>query len=370
MTSYFVAPNGTGDTFTTDAPGLLNSAIDMAEAGDEIVLKNGVYRQLVRFKRSGKPGMPILLRGENPQQAIIEMPGGVPEGKGAGNNSVINTKPYSYLTIRDLTINGRKWGESGITADDGRNIIIEYNRIWNTGSGGISMKSAENNIVRFNLIENLGNSFLGEGLYVGQVTGNYPVKNTEIYGNTIRRACMNFIDLKIGNENVNVHHNIFEDLLPGRDRPDLGAGLSSDGLVVIGASNGAESRFTDNIIRNVVRDRPAQVFKVSENSGHIVQRNVAYNIRNQRAISGHQKGTVGQSVVSLNTFSRLASLAVNNRAGSITGTIIMDNRMDASEFDAYAEEQRILTETVAIAVQQYQNDGNGLSRRSPTLLFV
>lgn len=370
MTSYFAAPKGASTLFTPTRPGSLNNAISRARPGDEIVLTDGLYRQLVRFKRSGAPDKPILLRAEHPQQAIIEMPGGVKEGKFQGNNSCINTKPYSYITISGLTINGRQWGESGITADDGSNIIIEFNHIRNTGSGGVGMKGLEDSVIRFNLIEDTGRSFLGEGIYLGQVRGDQIVKNIEVYGNTVRRCCMNFVDMKLNNENVNIHHNLFEDLVPGRNRPDLGAGLASDGLILMGGTKGAGCRCEDNILRNVTRDRPAQIFKISQNSGHIVQRNLVYNVNNQRLISGHQNGTMGKSVITLNTFHNLVSKLVNDQAGPIGGIDIVDNKIDATEQEAHDEEQRIISEMQALAAAQYQSDPSSLNWRSPTLLFV
>jgi len=341
--SFYASPNGKGDC-SAGSPCSLQAAIDKAGPGDEVVLKDGAYRQFVRFKRSGAPGKPIVLRAENPQKAVIELPNGVREGKGGGNNSVINTRPHSHITISGLTIDGRGQGESGITADDGSNLIIENNHVRNTGSGGISMKGSENSVIRFNLVEDLGNSFLGEGMYIGQFQGKAPVKNVEIYGNTIRGARMNFIDLKRGNENVNVHHNIFEDLVPGRARPDLGAGSASDGLILMGETNGRGSRFEDNIISNVTRDNPGQALKVSQNSNHVVQNNVFYNLDNKRAISGHQKGGSGPSAISSNTFCGLNSYDVNGSAGPIGGIKIGANKMNAPQSACNTEEQRIMNE--------------------------
>jgi hypothetical protein len=347
--SYYVCPNGSGNAGTKANPCSLNTGINNAQAGDEIVLKDGTYRQFVRFKRSGAPGKPIVLRAENHQKAVIELPDGVPEGKAGGKRSVIYARKYSHITISGLTIDGRNGGESGITADDGDNIIIENNHVKNTGSGGISMKGSQNIVIRFNLIEDLGNSFLGEGLYIGQFKGEAPVKDVEIYGNTIRRARMNFIDLKRGNENVHVHHNIFEDLVPARNRTDLKAPARSDGLVLMGETTGRGSRFEDNIIRNVTRDNPGQALKVSQNSNHVVQNNVFYKLNNQRAISGHQKGRAGPSAISSNissnTFGDLNSYKVDATAGPIRGiNISNNNKMDASQSDCIAEERRIVQE--------------------------
>lgn len=346
--SYIVSTNGGGSAFTQSEPGSLNGAIRLAQPGDEIILKDGIYRQFVRFRRSGTRGNPITLRAENPQQATIALRPGVREGKFGGKNSVINTKPFSYITIRNLTVDGMGLGESGITADNGSNLIIEYNHIRNTGSGGIGMKAATDSIIRFNLIENTGASLLGEGMYIGESNGMLTVSRLEVYGNIIRRTCMNFIDSKRGNQNINVHHNIMEDLLPGRSRPDLNAAASSDGFVLLGSSGQNGSRVENNIFRNTRRDRPAQLLKISQNSRHLVKNNVFHNVNNQRAISGHQNGTTSPTVITANVFHNLSSYVVNSIAGEIGGINIIDNKMDAAQTDSEAEEKRILAELLSL----------------------
>lgn len=345
--SYIVSPDGKGTSYTQNRPGLLNGAISKAMPGDEIVLKDGMYRQFVRFVRSGTRGNQITLRSETPQKAIIVLPFGVREGKFAGNNSVINTKPHSYITIKNLSINGRGTGESGIVADNGSNLIIEYNHIKNTGSGGIGMKGASDCVIRFNLIEDTGESLLGEGLYMGQATGSQPISNIEIYGNIVRRVRQNFIDMKRGNQNVHVHHNIFEDMTPSRDRPELDARKFSDGLVLMGESAQNGSRFEDNIIRDVRRDKPSQLLKISQNSKHLVQRNVFRNINNIRAISGHQDGGTDKTVITGNTFHNLRSYVINDEAGPIDGIDINGNKIDVPESESVQEEKRIILELLA-----------------------
>lgn len=348
---YVVAPDGIGTEGTQDKPCLLNTAIRLAQAGDEIILKDGVYRQLVRFRRSGTFGNPIVLRAENPQQAAIELPDGVVEGKNGGKNSVITTTPYSHITVSGLMIDGRGMGESGIVADNGSNLVIENNHIRNTGSGGIGMKGTINSVIRLNIIEDTGKAFLGEGFYIGQASGESPVKDIEIYGNIVRRVCMNFIDMKRGNENVNVHHNIFEDLLPGRDRPDLNARSFSDGLVLMGLAGVRGSLFTDNIVRNVIWDKPAQLLKISQNSGHVVQYNIFCNINNKLAISGHQTGSLGPSTIIYNTFSALESYEVSDTAGPLDGVSVFDNKVDEPKLGYDIDEYRLMKEIVGLGVR-------------------
>jgi hypothetical protein len=57
---------------TREAPlKTVNAAAQKAQAGDEVLVRPGTYREAVTLNNSGKQGQPIVLRSEVPRAAII-----------------------------------------------------------------------------------------------------------------------------------------------------------------------------------------------------------------------------------------------------------------------------------------------------------
>jgi hypothetical protein len=71
--SYYVAPNGSGTACTLAAPCSLTEGVSQAQAGDEVVLRDGVYYQgEMDLPRSGTTGAPIVIRGYDGETAILD----------------------------------------------------------------------------------------------------------------------------------------------------------------------------------------------------------------------------------------------------------------------------------------------------------
>jgi hypothetical protein len=71
--SYYVAPNGSGTSCSLAAPCSLTEGISQAQAGDEVVLRRGVYYQgEIVLPRSGTAGAPIVIRGYQGENAILD----------------------------------------------------------------------------------------------------------------------------------------------------------------------------------------------------------------------------------------------------------------------------------------------------------
>ena len=71
--SYYVAPNGSGTACSLAAPCSLTEGESQAQAGDEIVLRDGVYSQgEMDLPRSGTAGAPIVIRGYYGETAILD----------------------------------------------------------------------------------------------------------------------------------------------------------------------------------------------------------------------------------------------------------------------------------------------------------
>jgi hypothetical protein len=128
--SYYAHPSGSGSSCTVGAPCSLSSAISQAHAGDEVVLRGGVYYQgELTLPRSGSAGAPIVLRGYPGETAILD--GGDPatftwtaQGGGvyratvnAGDTHLVTAngeRLYPYQTLSNLQ--SLSWGLPGFYA--------------------------------------------------------------------------------------------------------------------------------------------------------------------------------------------------------------------------------------------------------------
>jgi serralysin len=101
--TYYVAPTGddTKNTGTSLAsPWLtIQHAVDQAQPGDAIEVRDGLYAEAVHFTRSGASGAPIALRSHPGEHPIIEASGGFPV--------LIEAEPWqNRIEIGWITVDG------------------------------------------------------------------------------------------------------------------------------------------------------------------------------------------------------------------------------------------------------------------------
>jgi hypothetical protein len=71
--SYYVTPDGSGTACSLAAPCSLTEGISQAQAGEEVVLRGGVYYQgEMDLPRSGTAGAPIVIRSYDGETAILD----------------------------------------------------------------------------------------------------------------------------------------------------------------------------------------------------------------------------------------------------------------------------------------------------------
>ncbi len=71
--SYYVTPDDNGTACSLDAPCSLAEGLSQAQAGEEVVLRGGVYYQgEMDLRRSGTAGAPIVIRGYEGETAILD----------------------------------------------------------------------------------------------------------------------------------------------------------------------------------------------------------------------------------------------------------------------------------------------------------
>ena len=112
-TTYFVGPDGAGQECTRAAPCALGTGAELANAGDTVILLDGIYRQPLNPEKSGTADAWITFRADDCALPIIEGDGAaaVPTAEGYLLSGVYsNTGSY----LRFVGIVSRYW-DSGFT---------------------------------------------------------------------------------------------------------------------------------------------------------------------------------------------------------------------------------------------------------------
>lgn len=128
--SLVVTPTGSGTACSSAAPCGIAGAIEQVQAGEEIVLRGGVYHEGGFFlPRSGRAGAPIVIRGAIGETAILD---GADPGtftwvaQGGGIYSTTTSAPDAHVVIANGTrlfpyqslveLQSLRWGVPGFVA--------------------------------------------------------------------------------------------------------------------------------------------------------------------------------------------------------------------------------------------------------------
>ncbi|HYK00696.1 MAG TPA: right-handed parallel beta-helix repeat-containing protein [Thermoanaerobaculia bacterium] len=134
--TYYVAPGGkAGNLGTLERPmRTLTAAVARVKAGDEIVVRGGLYRETVTiWQKSGRETAPIRLRVQAGEQAILD-------GTGSSSNGVIVIGHSSHVRVEGFEIrNGRN---AGIYIYDSHHVEVRENTVHDCGGHGINANSS------------------------------------------------------------------------------------------------------------------------------------------------------------------------------------------------------------------------------------
>lgn len=253
---YYVSPDGsdTNDARTNDTPfKSIDKALSLAEAGDEIRLDDGEYKQTFSTLKSGTKERRITIRGS--RDAIV---------LGTSTEGRIAEIRHDYIRLEGFTINGldgnadakesyrdkllyvigseKKDGVDGLVVD---NMLLE-----NAGGECLRLRYfARDNEIKNSTIRHCGvhdfrfdgGSKNGEGIYIGTA----PEQRDDGKNPT------NDVDISQGNY---IHHNTIETY--GNECVDVKEGASSN-LIEYNTcqyqmdpdSGGFDARGNDNIFR-------------------------------------------------------------------------------------------------------------------------
>ena len=175
---YYVAPAGDDDGPGTEALPLrtVQKACDMAQAGDQILLREGVYVGDVTLRYSGEEGKPIALRSYPGERPVVE-------GRVSLEALEGWQKPIGWITIEGLEI--RK-GWDGIKFYNAHDVVLRSNHIHDASNQGIlgngyRVRIEGNTIARNGLRDDNAESNQEHGIYC---TGTHiTIANNAIHGN-------------------------------------------------------------------------------------------------------------------------------------------------------------------------------------------
>ena len=218
-------------TVDVDSNDALAMALAQAQPGDVIMLHEGHYRGPFHLRQSGTASDPIIVRGADRQQTIIESPG--------AEYSILITASHVY--VEDVTIRSSKWGmkianvddavvrgihihdvQYGINARDGANTglyicdnLLEGDGVvWPDTSGrtwnyeGIVVTGAGHVICNNTL------AGFGDALGLSQ-PGAIPNRAIDFYGNDVLWGGDDGIELDYGERNVRAFRNRFGNVAMG-----------------------------------------------------------------------------------------------------------------------------------------------------------
>ncbi len=229
---YFVSPLGSdeNDGSTHETPlKTIQHALDMAQAGETIILLKGEYFEDLKSVRSGKPTSPIRIKG---------LSGSVLKGKKRARIFEIN---HSYIELSNFSINGKL--SDGNNVDDFRDKLVYIIGLKNIGVTGVKLLGmdlqyakgecvrikylASNNEVAYSNIQHCGvRDFVfergkhnGESIYIGTapeqiVEGKNPTKvvdtsnNNWIHDNIIESFGSECVDVKEGSHSNLIENNL------------------------------------------------------------------------------------------------------------------------------------------------------------------
>jgi hypothetical protein len=234
-------------------------------------------------------------------------------------------------------------------------VVVEDNRITHVGGKYMFVGAADGYIVRWNEMDggtgtniSLGNTC--SAIYLGSWDGSSTTKNGQIYANNIRDAQCEGVDIKISNENNEIHHNIFDNIGAGTTDGISMSGSPNTGVIAFRSLN---NRAHDNIMRRYkVRYYAGCVTGLDKGSGNQFYSNVCRDsLSPSIAIGANAEAKTNNFGLEINnnTWCSLSSSSISS-SGS-TFRIYSNNGLpspNAAASACDAEEVRILAERDAL----------------------
>jgi hypothetical protein len=171
---WLVAPGPAG-AGTHAAPfAHIQDALNVAQPGDAVIVRPGVYAETVRTVRNGSPGSPILLRADGPRgSVVVTMPGRV------------LTVSHTHLAVKGLVFDGQ-YGLDDVVrvTDGGSNLTLNDVEVRRSSRDLIDIAAPRTVLIENSLIHHALNAVGGRTDAHGVVAGavqDLVIRNTEIH---------------------------------------------------------------------------------------------------------------------------------------------------------------------------------------------
>ena len=218
-TVYYVSPNGSNqNSGSQDQPWKsINYAVSEdspINPGDTVLVQPGTYTELISLGKSGSDSQRITLKANGDVTLRDPNPnsGGFPEG-------VIQSPGQSNWVIDGFRIENTSW--AGISLSDAKNITVQNNETYETGSSGIIVLpktffgggedeiTGSNVKILNNTVERANWKWDGPGDTDGdqEALSIWGVDGFEVANNTMIDGKREGMDIKVGSRNGLIHNN-------------------------------------------------------------------------------------------------------------------------------------------------------------------
>ncbi|MEO1376414.1 MAG: right-handed parallel beta-helix repeat-containing protein [Cyanobacteria bacterium J06635_10] len=218
--TYYVSPSGSDDNLgtkenpwkTIDHAVSKDSAVS---AGDTVLVKPGVYTELITLDKSGNKELGhITLKADG--KVTLRDPDPI---KGGFREGVIQSANQGYWIIDGFRIENTSW--AGISLRDANNMIVQNNHTFETGASGIIVmpetyyKGGDAEVtskdikVLDNKVERANWRWTGRGDERGtqEALSIWGVDGFEVANNIVKEGKREGIDAKTGSRNGSIHDN-------------------------------------------------------------------------------------------------------------------------------------------------------------------
>jgi hypothetical protein len=300
--AIFVATANAGAEVVEISPGAdVRSAIAALKAGDELILRGGVYTQSTKIviDKVGTSQLPYTIRAKEGENVLIEL--------NTASDNLVEVQGASHVKLRGIRFRG---GSHGIRLMSSSSFItIENCEIFATADVAISANSGgtyEGLVLRSNHIHHTNGT--GEGMYLGCNSDACRVLNSIIEWNYIHHTNGptveqgDGIELKEGSAGNVIRHNVIHD-------------TNYPGILTYSArGNGGPNIIEGNVIWNT-RD-----YGIQSAADAIIRNNIL--VGSSMGLQAHQAGSPSNHTIVHNTIITAGdALEVRN----VVGTVVIAN---------------------------------------------
>ena len=173
-TEWFVAPGGTG-TGTERAPfGTVQAGLLVAQPGDTVLVRAGIYKEAVRTVRNGSADAPITLRAESGSRSVVI----TTDGK-------VLRVDHSFFVVEGLVLDAAYAPDEVVDVGVGGHVLVLRNvEVRRSSRDCVSIGATTSVLIEESLIHHCLNAAQGRtdahGIVAGAVQG-LTVRGTEIH---------------------------------------------------------------------------------------------------------------------------------------------------------------------------------------------